>query len=81
MPQRYEHAGQLRLLLGGGLMSDRPQDEVAREPPFLAHAPTARTLFLDLARLLVASPELLKDHAPINPITHDGYVERIEGLR
>jgi triacylglycerol lipase len=77
---RYEHAGQLRLLLAGGSASDSPEDEVAREPPFLARPRTARSLFLELPRLLIESPELLKDHAPINPLTQDGYVERIEEL-
>jgi triacylglycerol lipase len=79
-PDRYEHAGQLRLLLPNGGLSDKLADESAREPDFLARPRTARSLVVELSRLLIASPELLKDHAPINRITHDGYVERIEAL-
>jgi len=79
-PDRYEHAGQLRLLLPNGGVSDKLTDESAREPKFLSGRITARSLFLELPSLLIASPGLLKDHAPINPITHDGYVERIEAL-
>jgi hypothetical protein len=30
--------------------------------------------------LLDELPERLKEHAPINPLTHDGYVEQIEAL-
>jgi triacylglycerol lipase len=77
---RYEHAGQLRLLLANGGLSENVADETAREPEFLAHPRTAQSLLLDFGRLLVQSPDRLKDHAPVNPISHDGYVERIEAL-
>jgi triacylglycerol lipase len=77
---RYEHAGQVRLLLPAGGISQSPADEAAREPKFLAGPRNARSLFRDLPKLLIASPVLLKDHAPINPITHDGYIERIEAI-
>jgi hypothetical protein len=77
-PERYEHAGRLRLLLPNGGISDKPADERAREPEFPARLRTARSLFLELPRLLIESPGRLKDHVPINPITHDGYVDRIE---
>jgi triacylglycerol lipase len=79
-PDRYEHAGQLRLLLGGGAISDRPEDEAEREPAFLARPRTARSFFFELPAFFVESPALIKDHAPINFVTHDGYVERIEAL-
>lgn len=79
-PDRYEHTGRLRLLLPNGGMSDKLADEAAKEPEFLARMRTARSLFLELPQLLIESPERLKDHAPINLITHDGYVERIEAL-
>jgi hypothetical protein len=79
-PERYEHAGQLRLLVPNGGMSDKPADETAREPEFDPRLLTARSLFLELPKLLIGSPERLKDHVPINPITHDGYVDRIEAL-
>jgi hypothetical protein len=68
------------LLLPNGGMSNKLVDEAAREPKFLARLRTARSLFLELPQLLIESPERLKDHAPINPITHDGYIERIEAL-
>jgi triacylglycerol lipase len=77
---RYEHAGQLRLLLPNGEVSDKLADESAREPDFLARPRSAQTLFGELSGLLIKSPALLKDHFPINPATHDGYVERIEAL-
>lgn len=77
---RYEHAGQLRLLLASGGLSENVTDEAAREPEFLARPRAVQSLFLDFGRLLAQSPERLKDHAPINPISHDGYVERIEAL-
>ena len=76
----YEHAGQLRLLLANGRVSQDLADEAAREPGFLAAPRTARSLFLELPKFLIGSPLLLKDHAPINPITHDGYIERIEAI-
>lgn len=77
---RYEHVGQLRLLLpGGGLTSD-PAQEAEREPAFLAQIPSLQTLAVELPRLLLRFPWLLKDHAPINPLTHDGYVDRLEAL-
>ena len=79
-PERYEHTGRLRLLLPNGGMSDKLVDETAREPEFDPRLLTARSLFLELPRLLIESPGRLKDHVPINPITHDGYVDRIEAL-
>jgi triacylglycerol lipase len=77
---RYEHAGQLRLLLPEGGVSENLADERAREPGFLAKQRTAPGVFLELAKFLIESPGLLKDHAPISPITRDGYVDRIEAL-
>jgi hypothetical protein len=81
---QYEHAGQVRLLLPSGQISNNFDDEVAREPEFLAHLRTARSLVLDLPKLLLQFRERLFDHLPINPhtlgIDHDGYVERIEAL-
>jgi len=79
-PDLYEHAGQLRLLLANGRVSQDLADEAAREPGFLVAARTARSLFIELPEFLIGSPVLLKDHAPINPITHDGYIERIEAI-
>jgi hypothetical protein len=77
--ERYEHVGQLRLLLADGGLSDDPDEEAAREPDFLAHPRTLASL-LGLGPFLVGAPARLKDHWPINPVTHDGYVERIEAL-
>ena len=79
-PDRYEHAGKLRLLLPEGGVSRNLDDETVREPDFLAVPRTARSLIFELPLLLGKSPKLLKDHAPINSLTKDGYVERIEAL-
>jgi triacylglycerol lipase len=79
-PERYEHAGQLRLLLANGGISTNVAEESAREPEFLAHPRTARSLFLELPKFLIEFPALLKDHLPINYLTHDGYVDRIDLL-
>jgi len=62
-------------------LSSRLEDEQTREPAFLKDTPSARSLFFELPELLAQSPLLLKDHAPINNVTHDGYVDRLERLR
>jgi hypothetical protein len=80
-PDRYEHAGQLRLLLPNGDVNQDLAAEASSEPRFLAQPRTARSLFLELPGLLVQAPELLMDHFPINPLTHAGYIERIEAIR
>jgi hypothetical protein len=78
--ERYEHSGCLRLLLPDGTVSERLEDERAREPAFLSEVRSVRGLALDLPKLLLQFPWLVKDHAPINPLTHDGYVDRLGAL-
>jgi len=79
-PDRYEHAGKLRLPLPEGGVSENPDDETAREPDFLAVPRTVQRLIFELPLLIGKSPKLLKDNAPINPLTKDGHVQRIEAL-
>ncbi len=79
-PERYEHAGQLRLLLPQGRVSMQLADEAARAPALLVGVRTARSLIWELPQWLLEAPKELKDHAPINPFTHDGYIERIEAF-
>jgi triacylglycerol lipase len=76
----YEHCGQLRLLLPAGGITEDATEEQAREPTFLTSARSLRGLAVDLPRLLAQSPALLKDHSPINALTHDGYIDRLENL-
>ena len=80
-PERFEHAGQLRWLLpDGGLSEDRDAWQ-AGESDALAHAHTLGGLLLAVGVLAAEMTGPLKDHWPISPLTHHGYVERIEALR
>jgi hypothetical protein len=63
-----------------GSQTQDPAQERLCEPDFLARPRPLGAANLDLARLVALFPWLLRDHAPINPITHDGYIERIEAL-
>src|SRR5262249_45035433 len=78
--ETYEHCGQLRLLLPGARITDEAGAEAAREPAFLAQVRSFPSLAMNLPKVLAEFPWLLKDHAPINPTTHDGYVDRLAAL-
>lgn len=76
----YDHVGQLRLLLPQGGWSDDLAEEANREPSFFKEDRTFPLAALNLAQLTLEAAVRLKDHAPINPVTHDGYIERLTGL-
>jgi hypothetical protein len=77
--EHYAHTRQLRLLLPAGGLSDQAADEQAREPAFLQAGDVLSRGVLALPGLPLALLQL-KDHAPINPTTHDGYTERLARL-
>lgn len=76
----YDHVGQLRLLLPQGGWTDDLAEETKREPAFFKEDRDNPLAALKLARLNLEAAVRLKDHAPINPVTHDGYIERLERL-
>ncbi len=76
----YDHVGQLRLLSPQGGWTDDPAEEADREPAFFKENRDNPLAALDLARLTLEAATRIKDHAPINPVTHDGYIERLERL-
>lgn len=76
----YDHVGKLCLLLPQGGCSSDPTEEAEREPAFLKNDRDTLFAGLELAQLTREAASRIKDHAPINPVTHDGYIERLEGL-
>lgn len=80
-PVHYRHAGQFRWLRpDGGLSSDQETWE-AGESDALARAQTLGGALLGAAILAAEATGPLTDHWPVNPVTHQGYVDRIEALR
>jgi hypothetical protein len=76
--EHYAHTRQLRLLLPAGGLSEHAGNEQAREPAvFQAGDVLSGVLALPALPLALLQ---LKDHAPINPGTHDGYTERLARL-
>lgn len=76
----YDHVGQLRLLLPEGGWTSNLAEETNREPVFFKEDRTNAMAALNLARLTLEAVVRIKDHAPINGVTHDGYIDRLERL-
>ncbi len=76
----YDHVGQLRLLFPQGGFSDDLAEEDNREPVYLKEDRTNLFAVFDLARLTLEATARLNDHLPINPVTHSGYIDRLERL-
>ncbi|MEN9867737.1 MAG: hypothetical protein RL748_3327 [Pseudomonadota bacterium] len=77
---RYEHTGQLHLLLPEGGVSILGRDEIEREPAFLKQRPSADLFLLELGELLFSAGIGVKDHMMVNLVTLDGYIDRIARL-
>lgn len=81
MVYQYDHIGQLRLLLPQGSWTDDLAEEANRGPAFFKEDRDNPFATLNLVQLNLEAAARLKDHAPINPVTHDGYIERLERLK
>jgi hypothetical protein len=75
--ETYQHVGQLRLLLPDGGITEDARAEAARELALLGAGESLSGVAAGLVGTLVQFPWLVKDHAPINHVTHDGYVDRL----
>jgi triacylglycerol lipase len=76
----YDHVGKLCLLLPQGGCTSDLDEEAKHEPAFLKNDRDNLFAGLELAQLTLEAASRIKDHAPINPVTHNGYIERLEGL-
>jgi hypothetical protein len=77
---KYEHVGQLHLLLPGGGLSTNPEDEIAKEPAYLKPPQNLLKIPRLLGDVSANAIKHLRNHAPIDPIGNNGYVERLEAL-
>ncbi len=77
---QYDHIGQLRLLLPQGGWTADLDKETELEPDFLKEERANPLAALTLTKLTLEAAVRIKDHAPINSVTHDGYIDRLEQL-